>query len=240
MWLNYRPSIAFYLILSTAIVAVLVGCVSPASPTATLEPSLTDRSFLTDIPCAAPCWYGLELGKSTKADALAIAQTLSFIDSQVFLERPDHYLYLDGSKQNYVDATFVSLICREPEKEGCADLLFVNDSLKEIRLYPKYDLNFGDVVAHLGAPDYIQFSPLLMSSPLCSVGLTWKQRGIQAGFSGQGANTDQVRCDAVHKDPRVGRNLPVQLIAYRLPENSALASIPGSAGGDPWAGFLEP
>ncbi len=240
MWLNRWHNLVPRYMLGTAMVAALVGCVSPAPPTATLEPSLTDQSILTDNPCAAPCWYGLELGKSTKADALATARTLSFIDSKEFPETPDRYMYLNGSKQEYVPATSIRLICRQPEKDGCAALLFVNDSLKQVNLYPNYDLSFGEMVAHLGAPDYIQFFPTSGPGPSCSAALIWKQRGIRATFFSGEANNEQVRCNTVIKDPRVDRNLPVQLIAYMLPENYALAAIPGSAGGEPWAGFLEP
>ena len=237
MWLNRWRNLLPRYMLGTAIVAALVGCVSPAPPTVTLEPSLMDQSILTDTPCAAPCWYGLELGKSTKADALATAHTLSFIDPKEFPEKPEYYMYWDGSKNVQTPGTFVHLRCRQPD-QTCASLLFVNDLLKEILIAPNYDLTFGEVVAHLGAPDYIQFSPISVSSPLCSVGLTWKQRGIKVG-SGE-ANNNQVRCNTVHKDPRVDRNLPVQQIMYALPENIALAAVPDSAGGEPWAGFLEP
>ncbi len=240
MWLNRWHNLVPRYMLGTAMVAALVGCVSPAPPTATLEPSLMDQSILTDVPCAAPCWYGLELGKSTKADALATAHSLSFIDPKEFPEKPAYYMYWDGSKYVQTPGTFVHLRCRQPD-QTCASLLFVNDLLKEVLMSPNYDLTFGEVVAHLGAPDYIGFAPIQVESgALCSVSLIWKQRGITASFSSGGAKNNQVRCNTVHKDPRVDRNLPVQQIMYILPENIALAAIPSSAGGEPWAGFLEP
>ena len=39
---------------------------------------LADQTFLTDQPCAAPCWHGLELGSSTKGAALSLLPVLIF------------------------------------------------------------------------------------------------------------------------------------------------------------------
>ncbi len=234
MWLNRWHNLVPRYMLGTAMVAALVGCVSPAPPTAMLEPSLMDQSILTDVPCAAPCWYKLELGKSTKSDALTTAQTLSFIDPEVFPETPEHYLYLDGSKREYVDAFSIRLFCRQPKEAPCADLLFVNDTLKQIYVFLNHDLSFGEVAAHLGEPDYIRFVPNSAEGPGCDIALVWRQRGIIVYHYGG------IRCDKAHKDQRVDKNVPVQLIMYMLPENYVLAVTPETGLDFPWAGFLEP
>ena len=81
-----RPySIAFWF------AAVLLGACGWQVATPTNEPprELTDRSLLTGLPCEAPCWQGLILGLTTKAESLAVAQTLSFIDPVHFPERRD-------------------------------------------------------------------------------------------------------------------------------------------------------
>lgn len=234
MWLNYWRSLTLHYLLGIFLAVALVGCVSIAAPTSTLEPSLTDQSILTDSPCTAPCWYGLELGKSTKADALMAARALSFIDPKEFPEMPDHYLYMAGLKEEDKDATSVTLQCRQPEKQGCVILRFVNDSLKEIWLFPNYAISLSQLVAHLGEPEYIQFSPTSAESPFCDMSVVWKQRGIGVGFySG-------IRCNQAHKDQRVDRDLQTQIIRYMLPENSVLARIPDPGRDFPWAGFVEP
>jgi hypothetical protein len=162
------------------------------------------------------------------------AQTLSFIDPEEFPEIPYRYLYVSGSEQKYVDATSVTLQCRQPEKQGCAILLFVNDSVKEILLFPNYALSLNQLVTHLGEPEYIQFSPKSAESLFCGIGVVWKQRGIGAGFN------DGIRCQQAHKDQRVDRDLQVRTMSYVLPENYARESVPQAGRDFPWAGFTEP
>ncbi len=86
-----------WLYLLCIFVWVLTGCQFPVqtpfpTPTPTLEPSQMDKSLLTDTPCPAPCWYGLELEKSSKADVLTTLQTLSFINSNSIDESAEGYL----------------------------------------------------------------------------------------------------------------------------------------------------
>jgi hypothetical protein len=222
-------------LLVTSMAVVLAGCVSITTPTATLEPSLTDQSILTDTPCAAPCWYGLELRKSTKADALATAHSLSFIDPKEFPEKPEYYMYWDGSKGVQTPGTFVHLRCSQPD-QTCAGLLFVNDSLKEIWLFPNYALSLSQLVSHLGEPEYVSFYPNFTEGPFGTpsfgIGVVWKRRGIDVGFYGG--------VQGKPKDRRVDKNLQVRMIRYMLPESYALASTPQSGMDFPWAGFREP
>ncbi|MGB8644196.1 MAG: hypothetical protein WCF84_03100, partial [Anaerolineae bacterium] len=118
-------------------VVILTGCTAwgwGATPTPTLEPSLIDSSILTGIPCVAPCWYGLEIGRSTKSDILAVAQTLSFVDPKSFPEEPVYYW--DLAKQANTVGTQISLRCRQPEDSSCVSLVVVNNVLKQIYVSP--------------------------------------------------------------------------------------------------------
>ena len=38
-----------------------------------------DLSWKTGQPCPSPCWYGLEIGKSTKEDLLELVPILFFL-----------------------------------------------------------------------------------------------------------------------------------------------------------------
>jgi hypothetical protein len=49
---------------------------------ATREPQFVDRSFISDEPCASPCWYGLLLGKSTGSEVEAKLAELPFVDQE--------------------------------------------------------------------------------------------------------------------------------------------------------------
>jgi hypothetical protein len=228
------------------LVAVLAGCGTGGwgvAPTPTLEPSLIDSSILTGVPCAAQCWYGLEIGRSTKADILATARTLSFIDPQAITEEPSGYF--DPSTRANVAATIIHLDCRQPEGAPCAGLLVVNDVLKQIYLFPPPSLSFGQAVAHLGPPDYVAPSAVAGSTGLCNVVLVWKQRNIEVFFrsdiyGGPPPKRDQVRCEDVHSSKDVSPNLPVGQMVYSSPDDYAIATASESGGGLPWSGFAEP
>ena len=200
-----------------------------STPTPTLEPSLIDWSILTGLPCAAPCWYGLEIGRSTKSDILATAQTLSFIDPRGITEEP--YSYSDPSTQTHLPATFIRLNCRQAEGGTCAGLVVVSDVLKRIHLSPPPELTLGEAVAHLGPPDY--FEPLArIESTLCDVALIWAQRGIWIAYL-NGSPQSRVRCQEVHSSKDVSPNLPAEQIIYSSPDDYAIARASEPGGGCP-------
>jgi hypothetical protein len=225
------------------LVVVLCGCGTGGwgvAPTPTLEPSLIDSSILTGVPCAAPCWYGLEIGRSTKADILATARGLSFIDPQAITEEP--YGYVDPSTKAKVPATFIHLDCRQPEGAPCAGLLVVNGVLKEIYLFPPPALTLGQAVAQLGPPDYVRRISRPSSVWLCDVALIWKQRGIWMAFRNGSPQISPFRCEDVHSSKDVSPNLPVEQIIYESPNDyaNAIATASESGGDLPWTGFAQP
>jgi hypothetical protein len=228
-------------VLGLLTVMAVVGCqaggwrVTP-SPTPTLEPSLIDSSILTGLPCAAPCWYGLEIGRSTKSDILATAQTLSFIDPKGIAEEP--YRDFDPST-----ATLIRLNCRQADGGTCAALVVVNDVLKEIALWPPPALTLGEVVAHLGPPDFVSLTPVQGTVTLCDVALIWKQRGILVAFWNdpyrQPPQKEQFRCQEM-RDKGVRPNLSVKKINYKSPDDYMLVRAAEPGGGLPWPGFAQP
>ncbi len=59
------------------IASILVGC-----NRSSLSPTLMDKSAFTGIPCAAPCWYGLEIAKSNESEVVSTLKSLGFIDQE--------------------------------------------------------------------------------------------------------------------------------------------------------------
>jgi hypothetical protein len=110
-------------------VTILSGCTSPAATMSTPEP--IERSFLTDEPCAAPCWYGLIPGKSTKADAHRVLAEMPFVDQATIRE---------GSTGFYMgDATAVTFRCpRQPSNRICGSIVVYGNTVQEIDLEPQW------------------------------------------------------------------------------------------------------
>ena len=104
--------------ISLLILLTSSGCgvsITQETPTqaATTDPGLVDDSLLTDIPCKAPCWYGLELGKSTEADVLTTLHELSFIDPNRIGDRAASYW--DPKEQKNIVVKLITAKCIKPK-----------------------------------------------------------------------------------------------------------------------------
>jgi hypothetical protein len=214
------------------LVGGLAGCQTTSpTPRPALEAALMDRSLLTGKPCLAPCWYGLELGKSTKAEVLATLQTLSFADPATIQEDADGYWDLEIHKN--LPATLIGIDCRQPQRQ-CAGLLVSNDKLVSIGLFPNYDLTLREVVEYLGTPDYVR--AVSESGPTtCKLMLWWPKRQIELERS---VPNGEAFCKAVKAGERLDPNLTIQRIYYNLPQ--WFTEIPMEGLDHPWPGFKEP
>jgi len=221
---------------------VLGDCVQPAptiqpTSTATLEVQFTDRSILTSQPCAPPCWYGLELNKSSKAEAIALVQNLPFIDSSKVADTS--VSYFDIAHPRGLEGHILDFNCRQPARQTCVELLFVNEILKEAYLAPNYPLTFSDIVASLGRPDYVRYFSGSSSEPE-HVGLLWKARGILLDHNtGQSAPVTSLG-NQIRAGKGVDPMLPVDRIEYVVQDDSVLAGVPINREDYPWSGFAQP
>jgi hypothetical protein len=221
------------------LVWLLTGCqlftptLSPTLiSTPTLETSLMDQSVLTNKPCSAPCWYGLELGKSTKAEALAILPTLSFLDPNTIEEDVyDGYAYWGPDTNAKLQATLISAECRTHQGQ-CVRLIIVDNTLMGIWLFPNYNLALGDVVDHLGPPEFVR-AFLSQNGTTCTLVLTWEKRQIMMEYDDlQGESL----CTSVNDGNGIESDLRITRLYYKLP-----GAFPyESRSGRPWPGFAKP
>ena len=63
--------------------ALLTGCSSLLPVTAEpLPTAIIDKSPFTDVPCSAPCWHGLVIGKSSASEVRSTLSVLPFINQK--------------------------------------------------------------------------------------------------------------------------------------------------------------
>ena len=139
------------------------------SPTPTLSPELMDRSWLTGIPCSPPCWYGLEIGKTTPEEAQEKINQLSFIEANV----------------TKWDNISVPLYCKGQNYYYCAELRFDDNKLSEIGIFPNYEITLKEVVDAIGPPDFLSYSPI---SPEgfrrdCVIHIYWLERKMDVFYA---------------------------------------------------------
>lgn len=226
----------FVLLVSTPMLTSCLNFSLPhhITPTPSLEPTLTDRSLLTGVPCDAPCWYRLELGISDEDAILTTLQTLSFVDPTTIREYAVGYW--DPIQEHNVPAKLIVAGCKEPKNQQCVGLTIANGNLKIVGLFPNYTLTLGEVVNRLGPPDYIVAdSTLPVHNPSCSISLTWKKQQIKIDHI---ENTPTSLCSGLDSSKKINPTLLVYLISYYLPEYIDLGLESGAK--YPWPGFSNP
>lgn len=158
------------------IAGLLFGCVNYTptpmpTPTSTPSPEQVDKSMFTGTPCAAPCWYGLEVGKSNESDVVSVLPMLPFID-QKSLETarrpsvPNYFTMVSGPGVEF----FAN--CINSEKE-CIELSVSNDILQKIIIGLNYEIKPDEAIGFLGNPDYVGYLNLSSETLMCEVYLVW-------------------------------------------------------------------
>jgi len=173
-----------------------------------------DNSLFTGVPCGAPCWFGLEPGRSTEEDIIAVLGELSFLNPDTI----DETLvgYWDPVQKKNVRAKLISASCMQPENRQCVGLTVVNNHLKIIGLFPNYTITFEDLVNHLGTPDNVKVNLVPpLHPPGCSVGLIWREQQIVADHTEK--STTEL-CDDIYSGKGANLSLLVHSITYFVPE----------------------
>lgn len=206
------------------------------SPTPTLSPEFMDRSWLTDQPCRAPCWYGLTLGVSKISDAGEIVSQLSFIDINNVEETNE--AYFDPISEDVFKADVLLYHCEKPKDSICSQLSFVNDKLVSIISNLNYKITLSEVVQKIGEPDFFAFSPIVHDFTFrsdCQIYLYWVDRQMKIGYLHSG---DDIMCDIIIENEfKPSPNLPIYFIGYFMPEFFSDLNV--DKGCFPWVGFAE-
>lgn len=200
-------------ILIMAIMGIfLSGCIrnTPTlipTPTFTLSPEQMDKSLFTGIPCAAPCWHGLEVGKSTEKDATMILPTLAFINQksiQIFQRpsMPDYYMKLSGPGVEIIAN------CVNSEKE-CLEMTTANDVLQRIIVGLNYEIGPDEAIGYLGNPDYVGYDDFSAERVMCEVYLVWSSNRLVLATRFEDSVGAEKYCYVVRSESKVPASLPI-------------------------------
>jgi hypothetical protein len=141
-------------IVSSFCIMLLVGCREIAS-TSTPAPDQMDRSPFTGIPCKAPCWYGLEIGKpATEEEVFSVLEGLSFIDTKSIYA---HKMLLCGMDPNdEIWGVEIRANCKY-NNELCIRIAVGNNLLISIENKLTYAITLEEVKLYLQEPDYLGY-----------------------------------------------------------------------------------
>jgi hypothetical protein len=189
---------------------------------------LIDRSFVTSQPCAAPCWYGLEVDKSSREDAYATLRKLLFVDQTSINE----YITI---WQNDEQAVNVGWSCLHPKNDSCGGgARFSGNKLERLSLTPGYSFTFSDTVQKLGPPNYVSYFPGM--DPKCDLSLVWPAQGISV--NGQLPKLCP-SLDEIKTGLPINPNIQVVEISFESPAILHSWIAQSHDGYQPWPGFSE-
>ena len=173
-----------------------------------------DRSFLTDEPCPAPCWYHLELGKSTREDVLQSLKTLPFINPQSIKESGATWMDDSSAKSIYFG-------CIHPKTKDCGEITISDDRMKSIWFSVNYPLTTKMVVDKLGTPDYLDYGGYHPEVGGCVVLFYWVERGVSISIINTRNDTP---CQEIREQGSIPTETQVTVISYF--DNKILSSEP--------------
>jgi hypothetical protein len=225
MSMNRLP-ILLKLIFVISIASVLFSCTPKAVNLETLDPNTYDQSWLTGKPCAAPCWYGLEPGISTRQDSDSTVERLTFIND---------------NSNTITDKFGSTFFCKQPQSFNCVNMDFENDVLEDIYFVPNYQITFEQAVKKLGKPDGFLVQPLYPDAGGCKLQVVWKNKrlvinydtGIISIFS-SGQSLNDKLCNGEGNLP-LPKGILVQRVAILSPRD--FASLIQDYSPQTWKGF---
>lgn len=226
-----RFSIAFVVLF----LLLISGCKVETSslritPSPTISPDLYDLSWLTGDPCYAPCWYGLEIEKSTEEQVLNVLKSLPFVDFNT-LEISTTGFGNPITGENY-NATSISV---RKVGDTWVNLRIGKGVLKTLSFSLNYDVPLGDVVEQFGEPDAISVWPDGILE-VCDINVFWLE--MQLFIRYRIVDTDWPHdCDEMQNGKSVDRNQAVEVVFVFFED--WLTAMVDRGDTIPWPGFVD-
>ncbi len=206
------------ILLVATIIPFFAGC---SLPNCSLDQ--TDRSPFIGIPCEAPCWQGLTIGKSTESEVISKLSTLTFIDQDLIyfhrMSMPslDPYIYGPG-----VEIT-ASCIC--PRKK-CLTISVVNNVFIDAEIVLNYKIDLSEAIRYLGEPDYISYHMMGAEIVTCEIRLIWQKRQLILVSDTFHISEIEKNCGVVRDTGKTVSSLQISRVRYVTPGEIDFLLIP--------------
>jgi hypothetical protein len=207
--------LAFYLNVSTILITLITSC-SPNDEF--VDQKVTDLdhmdlSWMTGVPCSAPCWYGLEPGKSQKTEAISILKELPFINADSMNEM-DTWIR-DFSQPENIAGQSVWFNCKEPADRHCVYLEFAEDTLFDFLITPNYEVTFKQAVERIGEPDGLSYVRANVEMKGCYVSIIWVKHQMTINHYEKRHTFGKDLCDRINEaDNKMIPDLLIHDISY--------------------------
>ena len=226
---KYGTQNCLKLIFALAIILGLSACKGQGSALESLDPDYYDQSWLTGKPCAAPCWYGLESGVSTRQDSINRVEQLPFVNRSSI------------QFTNLPNLVGVSIAFRKGQSSSGLAMEFESDILDSVYIFLNYRITFDQAVEKLGDPDGYWIRPIFPESHGCRLLVVWKNKRIvlskEEGEMGWFSLLKDL-CTKIHdRDGKLPENIVIEKVEIDSP--SGIKSITDTDAFYPWKGFAK-
>ncbi|MCW5877584.1 MAG: hypothetical protein KIS80_01795 [Anaerolineales bacterium] len=189
----------------------IIGCLLLSACAKAVPIEFQDRTLLDGEPCLAPCWYGIEIGVDNQESIRQKVVGLSFLDPDIesiaglgFSETPDEV----------VSATSIRYGCRHRTTlQWCVNFILVDDQLRQIRVYPNYELSIEELVQSLGPPDYISAREMGIERVFCTINLVWQEKQILAIHYNNTFRSTRM-CNDLQAGANIDTKLSIDVVLY--------------------------
>jgi len=208
---------SLYCLCQTNIVVVLIGILissgcSDSKATSIPSPIFIplaeqiDKSPFTGVPCAAPCWQGLEVGKSSERDVIVVLSKLTFINQETVQTYHVSMPNIDYSAS--AQGILIEANCANPGQQ-CLSLSVIDNVLTRIVIGLNYEIRPNEAIDYLGKPDYVGYDDFSAEKIMCEVYLVWKSsRLVLATKLGDSAGAEKY-CYVVRSEGKVPASLQI-------------------------------
>jgi hypothetical protein len=202
-------------IIATLSLGFYIFCINNKSKQATkinlvtLDPDLYDQSWLTGIPCAAPCWYGARPGETSRENVKMIVSRLAFIDSG-----------------NIKESSTGGISYPYKNQDGQGDsigMVFADDTLEEIYMTLNYPITMEQAVEKLGNPDGFSAYPTDPGGTGYYLAVIWKKKQLVLEYTEDSGNisfwsTNPSLYEEIHSNNgKIPKSIIVQDVRYTTP-----------------------
>lgn len=171
-----------------------------------------DRTLLSGDPCGAPCWYGIEVGVDNQESIRRTVANLAFLDPDTESIVEVGFGEIPG---DVVNATMLRYKCRyQQPTEWCMHFILIDDQLRQIRMYPNYDLSIEELVQSLGKPDYMTTRLMGVERILCAVNLVWGEERVIAIHYNRSHFGATRMCTALQTGAKMDSELLIEAVLY--------------------------
>lgn len=216
---------------------LVVSCSLPGIDDKSIEAKsiLNDESWLTGIPCEAPCWHGLIPGITQREELGSIIKDSPYILLDDADEKEN--VFYDITTKENVSGYEIWLKCKKDPGYWCVFLQFRENILYEMIIPLESEVTMEKAIENLGMPDGFLSNRINAETKGCDLALLWKDRQMFLRYYEETFVFGDDLCDRIAEaNYKVPPELVIQEVS--IMQKDYVIELMKSGTYLPWSGFI--